>query len=44
MTKKHKEKLHLYQNVIVFQLLDNEQMIRRLKSAKTFELVEYIAD
>jgi hypothetical protein len=37
--QKHKERLHLHENVEAIQLLDNLGIVRRLQKKKPFELV-----
>jgi ribosome-associated translation inhibitor RaiA len=36
--RKHKERLHHHVNVEAIQLLDNSELLRRLKRTKPFEL------
>jgi hypothetical protein len=36
--RKHKERLHHHDNVKAIQLLDNTELLRRLKRTKPFEL------
>jgi hypothetical protein len=36
--RKHQERLHHHVNVEAIQLLDNSEMLRRLKTTKPFEL------